>query len=109
MTPSKSYHLPASSTTTGHGKGEEEIGEGKDVNKDVVEEFEGAEHDSAAEKRVVRKLDWRIVTLLVVLCPFPPFRSLPLRLSTKLKYRLPDLLASLDRSNIGYEERCEIF
>ncbi|MCJ1466299.1 hypothetical protein MMC07_004918 [Pseudocyphellaria aurata] len=87
--------------TTSHVNGEEEIGERKDVNKAVVEKVEESEHESDAERRVVRKMDWRIVTLLVVLCLFPPFRPLPLRLSTKLIYEHPDLLASLDRSNIG--------
>ncbi|MCJ1424225.1 hypothetical protein MMC29_002112 [Sticta canariensis] len=64
---------------------EEKIGGRPDMKKQVVEDFEGAEKfdnnqiNSNSEKTVVRKLDWRIVTLLVVLY----------------------LLSTLDRSNIG--------
>lgn len=66
-------------------KDEEKIGGRPDMKKQVVEDFEGAKQcdnnfiNSDAEKTVVRKLDWRIVTLLVVLCPFSPFHSLSLK------------------------------
>lgn len=99
-------------TMTDLVKNDEEIGHGPDVKKQVVEEGNGVfkcdnQINPDAEKVVVRKLDWRIVTLLVVLCLF--LSSLPSTQSpTKLTYWHPDLLATLDRSNIGYESCCEI-
>ena len=82
MTPLTTSHNAPRLITTDPVKDEEKIGGRPDMKKQVVEDFEGAEQrdnnqmNSNAEKTVVRKLDWRIVTLLVVLCPFPPFHSL---------------------------------
>lgn len=56
--------------------------------------------DLNVERAVVRKLDWRVPTLLGVLCRF--FR-LFWSLMILLKRSSVDLLAFLDRSNIGYE------
>lgn len=77
--------------TTGQAKDEEERGDGADVKKQAVEDVGGLTQcnnqiDLGAEKTVLRKLDWRIVTLTFVLY----------------------LLATLDRSNIGYELCYEI-
>jgi hypothetical protein len=49
------------------------------------------------ERRVLRKLDTRLVPLVMVLCTSP---SLP-PLTSRCRRRV-DLLAYLDRSNIGY-------
>lgn len=93
-------------------KDEEKIGGRPDMKKQVVEDLEGVKQrnnnqiNSDAEKTVVRKLDWRIVTLLVILCPFPPFINI--RYFYKLNYQRPDLLSTLDRSNIGYDSCCEV-
>ena len=58
---------------TSHAKNEEGTDDGADVKKQVV--VGGAVNNSIqtnldAEKTVVRKLDWRIISLLFVLCPF---------------------------------------
>lgn len=96
--------------TTGQAKDEEERGDGADVKKQAVEDVGGLTQcnnqiDLGAEKTVLRKLDWRIVTLTFVLCLFRPFIH---NFLTVLNYQHPDLLATLDRSNIGYELCYEI-
>ncbi|TVY86254.1 putative transporter, partial [Lachnellula willkommii] len=53
--------------------------------------------DPALEKRVLRKLDKRLVSLAFVLCT----TSSTSKLKNCLLTRTPDLLAYLDRSNIG--------
>ncbi|TVY24197.1 MFS transporter [Lachnellula hyalina] len=53
--------------------------------------------DPALEKRVVRKLDKRLVSLAFVLCTY----NLNSKLRNCLLTKTPDLLAYLDRSNIG--------
>lgn len=75
--------------TTGQVKDEEERGDGADVKKQVVEDVGGlTQCDNqiglGVEKTVVLKLDWRIVTLLFVLCPFRPFIHKLLLNSAKL-------------------------
>lgn len=75
MTPLTGSHRP---TTTAHAEDDAEIGDGAEVRKEVVDEVEKVvkcnnQIDSDAEKKFVRKLDGRIVTLLAVLCSFPPF------------------------------------
>jgi hypothetical protein len=50
--------------------------------------------DPELEKRVIRKLDKRLVSLVFVLCKF--YAS-----SSQTSLTTPDLLAYLDRSNIG--------
>lgn len=107
LTPS---HHPPRPVTTGHGKHEQEIGDEADVKAQVVEEVGRArlcnnQINSGAEKAVVRKLDRRILTLLVMLCSFPSsIHYLPINLN----YPRPDLLSTLDRSNIGYKSCCDI-
>lgn len=78
MTPLTGSHHPPCPTTTAHVEDDAEIGDGADVRKEVVEEVEKVvkcnnQIGSDAEKKFVRKLDGRIITLLVVLCSFPPF------------------------------------
>lgn len=53
-----------------------------------------------AEKRVVRKLDWRVPTLVSALCT--PCFNFQTQVAWYLADIHPDLLAFLDRSNIGY-------
>ena len=103
MTPLTTSHNAPRLITADPVKDEEKIGGRPDMKKQVVEDFEGAEQsdnnqiNSNAEKTVVRKLDWRIVTLLVVLCPFSPFHSLSLN-----KAKLPASRSSFNPGSFQY-------
>lgn len=73
---------PPHPVMTGHGEDGQEIGDEAAVKKQVVEEVGRVrlcnnQIHSGAEKTVVRKLDRRILTLLVILCPFPSSHPLP--------------------------------